>query len=275
MYLFWNLAHVFLKYLGHTTHENVWDGSVLGPGLTLGTFPLRDSETPKENTDSGLLRGGCEGDNVREGNARTHRYKAEEEEEKQNVWEECLWSYLQTDQRNSHGSSWDHLQPLLSIGLKHTHTHTLTPTIPPLMSVSGPEYGVLSVHSHDCPHQYIHMHPCTLKREKLGIFLPPPLVYVFWAYLMALSVYFCVFLWAPSSSYILLQEALSAIREATLVALCAFGKSRSALGCTEAVSPLSSSLCGLKRRRGKKSRQETFCVLFRLQTRSHNMETKT
>lgn len=82
---------------------------------------------------------------------------------------------------------------------------------------------------------------------------------------MALSVYFCVFLWAPSSSYILLQEALSAIREATLVALCALGKSRSALGCAEAASPLSSSLCGLNADGGKRAggRLCAFCFAFK------------
>lgn len=91
---------------------------------------------------------------------------------------------------------------------------------------------------------------------------------MFLAYLMVLSVYFCVFLWAPSSSYILLQEALSAIREATLVALCALGKSRSALGCAEAASPLSSSLCrlnadGEKRACRRPLGDSAFCFAFK------------
>lgn len=132
------------------------------------------------------------------------------------------------------------------------------------------------VRSHDCPHQYIHMHLCTLKREKLGIFRPPS------SCLCVLSLSDgaqCLFLCLPLGSVLFLYPAAGSLishqRGYTGGSVCA---RQIAIGCMEAASPLSSSLCGLMptgRKEPAGDRWETFCVLFRLQTRSHNIETKT
>lgn len=132
------------------------------------------------------------------------------------------------------------------------------------------------VHSHDCPHQYIHMHPCTLKREKLGIFRPPS------SCLCVLSLSDgaqCLFLCLPLGSVLFLYPAAGSLishqRGYTGGSVCA---RQIAIGCAEAASPLSSSLCALTatgRKEPAGAHWEIFCVLFRLQTKSHNIETKT
>lgn len=99
------------------------------------------------------------------------------------------------------------------------------------------------VRSHDCPHQYIHMHPCTLKREKLGIFRSPS------SCLCVLSLSDgaqCLFLCLPLGSVLFLYPAAGSLISHQRGYTGGSVRARQiAIDCVEAASPLSPSLCGL------------------------------